>query len=233
MNNIKERPILFTAPMVNAILDGRKTQTRRVMKYQPCALNNGKPDGYYSISTPKNIYRSRKANGFIGFIDLCPYGKKGDRIWVRETWGLIGRSANSRLSDFNDPEIALKEHLIFRSNCDGYDKSVQNWRSSIHMPRWASRINLDITGIRVERLQDISQADAIAEGLKAITKDGSLVKHGIPDNDGLPGTDDNGWPWRDFDVNPVNAYRKLWESINGQGSWEANPWVWVIEFRRI
>lgn len=101
------------------------------------------------------------------------------------------------------------------------------------MPRWASRITLEVTGIRVERLQDISEEDAIAEGLSGITKDGKLIKYGIPDQDGLPGTDNTGWPWRDWQKDPRDAYRRLWESINGRGSWDANPWVWVVEFKRV
>jgi len=101
------------------------------------------------------------------------------------------------------------------------------------MPRWASRISLEITGIRVERLQDISEEDAIDEGLKAITKDGKLIKYGIPDRDGYPGADDFGWNWGDWDKSPVLAYKRLWQSINGKGSWDLNPFVWVIEFKRI
>ena len=104
----------------------------------------------------------------------------------------------------------------------------------IHMPRWASRITLEVTGIRVERLQEISELDAITEGLTALTKDGGrTIKHGIPDRDGLPGNDNYGWHWSEWEKDSRVAYRKLWESINGPGSWDANPWVWVIEFRRI
>ena len=101
------------------------------------------------------------------------------------------------------------------------------------MPRWASRITLEITGIRVERLLEISEEDAKAEGLSAITKDGTLIKYGIADRDGLPGNDDHGWHWQEFERDPRNAYHKLWEQINGAGSAVANPWVWVIEFKRV
>jgi len=102
------------------------------------------------------------------------------------------------------------------------------------MPRWASRITLEITAVRVERLHDISEADAVAEGLACITKDGDRTrKYGIPDADGMPGTDDHGWPWNEWRSDPREAYRKLWESINGPGSWDLNPWVWVIEFKRV
>lgn len=104
------------------------------------------------------------------------------------------------------------------------------------MPRWASRLALEVTGVRVERVQDISEADAMAEGLKGLTKDGSLVKWGIPDRDGLPGNDDDGWHWKQWESDPRKAYRALWNSINGAKpgrSWEANPWVWVVEFKRV
>ncbi len=107
---------------------------------------------------------------------------------------------------------------------------------SIHMPRWASRITLEVIGVRVERLQSITEADAVAEGLDALSKDGGqTIKYGIADLDGLPGNDDVGWHWRDWHGDPRVAYRKLWERINGTGSWAlkswaANPWVFVVDF---
>lgn len=101
------------------------------------------------------------------------------------------------------------------------------------MPRWASRITLEIVAVRVERLNEISEPDAKAEGLKALSKDGTLVKYGIPDRDGLPGNDDYGWHWKEWERDPRQSFRRLWESLNGPGSWDANPWVWVIEFRRV
>ena len=101
------------------------------------------------------------------------------------------------------------------------------------MPRWASRILLEIADVRVERLQEISENDAKGEGLAAISKDGQIFKYGIPDRDGLPGTDDHGWPWVDWKHSARNAFGRLWESINGAGSWDTNPWVWVVEFRVI
>ena len=127
---IKERPILFSAPMVNAILEGRKTQTRRVIKPQPDWVHDNEAE--------------RKVNNDFILI-ACPYGKPGDHLWVRETWALTGRMANAKLSDFLDSEFILKQHLIHRANADGYDETVQGWRPSIFMPRWASRISLEIT----------------------------------------------------------------------------------------
>ena len=117
-----------------------------------------------------------------------------------------------------------------------YDGWVSKHRPSIHMPRWASRITLEIAGVRIERLQDISEEDAKAEGLSTVTKDGRLYKWGIPDRDGLPGTDDDGWPWTQWDTDPRQAFRRLWDSIYGSDPakcWDANPWVWVNCFRRV
>ncbi|MDO4705741.1 MAG: hypothetical protein Q4A98_05985 [Comamonadaceae bacterium] len=100
------------------------------------------------------------------------------------------------------------------------------------MPRWASRILLEVTGVRVQRLQDISEEEAIAEGLKTLSKDGGRTwKSGLPDRDGLP--DGDGWPWREWEKDPRRAYKRLWEFIHGPKSWDQNPWVWVIEFRRV
>ena len=105
-------------------------------------------------------------------------------------------------------------------------------RVSIHMPRWACRLVLEIVSVRVERLQEISEDDAEAEGLSQVCKDGALWKYGIPDRDGLPGTDDDGWPWQKWDIDPRIAYKRLWDSINAKRApWALNPWVWVVEFR--
>jgi hypothetical protein len=104
------------------------------------------------------------------------------------------------------------------------------WSSPIFMPRKASRTTLEVTDVRVQRLQDISEDDAIAEGLVSISKDGKLFKWGIPDKDGDPGNDDDGWHWRDWQTNPRNAYGHLWNTIHGPGAWEANPWVVAYTF---
>lgn len=198
---MKERPIIFSAPMVRGILDDRKTQTRRIAK----VTSDGCKEG--SI-TPLAGFVPRSIEHHISY---CPYGKPGDRLWVRETFC------------YHD-DLAI---YLYKADCD----SSVRWKPSIHMPRSASRILLEITCVRVERLQDISEDDAIAEGLKAITKDGRTIKYGIPDSDGYPGNDNHGWHWCDWNVSPVVAYKRLWESINGHGSWDLNPWVWVVEFK--
>ena len=184
---MKERPILFSGPMVRAILEGRKTQTRRVLKLQDY-------DGGDCYETKDGILRD--------ILSLCPYGIPGDRLWVRETWrrhkenlpdGIMYR-ANNMLSFFtgDEPEAA--------HDC----KRTDFWRPSIFMPRWASRITLEITGVRVERLQEITEEDAISEGVLS----------------------------SDYDKTYRYAFSVLWDSINGKKyPWSDNPWVWVIDLR--
>jgi len=211
--------------MVNSILNGTKTQTRRIAK---------------GVGIAPGIGQVLKGSDDIKeWPEFCPYGKPGDRLWLRETWqGPILDDDEYEEYRRNGKESYLKpQYCVYRAtdqlNAIDEDGNELNWRPSIHMPRWASRISLEITGIRVERLQDISEEDAIDEGLKAITKDGKLIKYGIPDRDGYPGADDFGWNWGDWDKSPVLAYKRLWQSINGKGSWDLNPFVWVIEFKRI
>jgi len=243
---MKERPIIFSSPMVRAILDGRKSQTRRIVKKQISDIH--KFQGWIIGSTDKK--RDGCASWGIGegslIYDLvvarCPYGQPGDRLWVREsympdpaddgTWAYTQYMGckGSPLSDI-PMKFRRPENCIYRATWDGSE--LVGWKPSIHMPRWASRILLEVTNVRVERLHDISEEDAIAEGLKAITKDGKTIKYGIPDRDGYPGNDDTGWDWCDWNVSPVSAYKMLWESINGQGSWDLNPFCWVIEFKVI
>ena len=188
----KERPILFSAPMVRALLDGSKTQTRRVVKPQP--VYDGRFAGGWKLKGKKG-HEAATCSPFIA--EVCPYGQPGDRLWVRESFAHIYR-------DNSSPERRSFEDVAYMADGRGIDIGAYgSWKPSIHMPRWASRITLEITGVRVERLQDISEADARAEGAS---------QH--PDG-----------PW--------HAYRSLWTLINGPDSWAANPWVWIIEFKRI
>jgi hypothetical protein len=206
---MKERPILFSAPMVRAILDGSKTQTRRIVKPQPEWTEPAtawvfRDDGHsgpgwyaYSDDYPEEgalFYR-------------CPYGRIGERLWVRETWAEVGAM---------DPGL-----IVFRADFPACVPSQYEnvpaaseiaWKPSIHMFRRHSRINLEITGIRVERLNDISEKDARAEGAKPYL----LPVH----------------PARE-QLRHVDGYTQLWGQINGAGSWDANPWVWVVEFKRV
>jgi hypothetical protein len=210
---VKERQILFSAPMVRAILAGAKTQTRRVVK------------------VPKRMEEFTSPAGAL--VDFgCPYGKFGSRLWVREPWRVA--ACYDDKNGFELEGLITARNVQYSVCADQFlhGMAIGRYRHARFMPRWASRITLEITNVRVERLQDISEADAIAEGLAALTKDGSTIKYGIPDRDGLPGNDDDGWHWSRWCIDPRLAYQDLWESINGAGSWDANPFVWVIEFRR-
>jgi hypothetical protein len=185
---MKERPILFSAPMVRAILEGRKTQTRRVAKQT--ANGHLKQLGGHRRWHPADP-EARLAS---------PYGQPGDRLWVREAWAYYG----------GDEYLYQQQNecVWYRAHDIGDPVPGVRWRPSIHMPRWASRITLEVTGVRVERLQDISEADAVAEGIEAPP------------------------PADPVDM-PVWRYRQLWGAINGPKSWQANPWVWVVEFKRV
>lgn len=208
---MKERPILFSAPMVRAILEGRKTQTRRIVKPQPSWLAENN--------------RVINVNGKCGMVEsICPYGQPGDGLWVRETWAPVPMA-------WIDDGVEHRSDFAYRATGDVI--GCHKWKPSIHMPRWASRITLEIVSVRVERLQDISEEDALAEGIKGITKDGRTIKYGIPDKDGLPGNDDNGWHWCNWMLSASAAFQELWQEINGYDSWEDNPWVWVVDFKRV
>ncbi len=200
----KERPIIFSGPMVRALLAGTKTQTRRVMKHQPTHFN---PAGVPRVANP---YFGPSA------VLRCPYGQPGDLLWVRETFAKIDGQTRPWIETDYRATYAhgdrLGDHLGIK----------KRWTPPIHMPRAASRITLEITEVRVERLQEISEADAVAEGCAR-----------------LPLQDGHGAWWSaDVDAGPAlhgrtarDAYRLLWESINGPGSWGENPWVWVIAFK--
>jgi hypothetical protein len=229
IEKVKERPTNpVSGEMVSAILDGRKTQTRLIVK--PV----GNDEGFVIVERDdKTLWPWRSDDGESMFTTIggltheipmsCPYGRPGERLWVRETWAD---------AHFWTDDIEAGAPLYRAIDHKKPIKPVK-WKSPIQMPRWASRILLEVTDVRVERLQDITSNDAVSEGLKGITKDGRLVKYGLPDTDGFPGTDDFGWPWNAWCVNPVDAYRRLWEQINGHGSWEENPWVWCISFKKI
>lgn len=229
---MKERPILFSAPMVRAILEGKKTQTRRVVKGADY-FAAGWPCKFGKECSDRNCLYSHVDGRHLTVMHL-PYGKTGDRLWVREAWRTYSSLDGCKPSNIIHGAGIQYEAAgtnIHNDNGD-YLLGMGKLRPSIFMPRWSSRILLEITDVRVERLQNISEKHAIEEGLSTITKDGGrTVKYGIPDADGYPGNDDIGWNWEDWNISPISAYRRLWESINGQGSWDTNPWVWVIEFK--
>lgn len=253
---MKERPIIFNGAMVYAILSGQKTQTRRPVKPQPASRDGILPIDAFAFMPHKEypdlwVIQSKKmgveqyrkscpgadADAVEYWRARCPFGDVGDRLWVRETHhvpgGYLSKNDVQEISEgISTPEtfgVLYRADMPKMYPCDG------GWAPSIHMPRWASRITLEIVGIRVERVQNISGVDAMAEGLKTISKDGGKTyKHGIPDQDGWPGSDDNGWEWQEWETDPVKFYYKLWDSIYAdKHPWKDNPWVWVIEFKRV
>lgn len=206
---MKERPILFSGPMVRAILDGRKTVTRRVVKPQPQRV------GTYTRDGQEVDWVELDEDGDPVDSELrCPYGMPGDRLWVRETWGVDHLSMAAGIPKAT-PEWLPDEGVLYRADgdcceqipeCQCADTTFPLWRPSIHMPRWASRILLEVVSVRVERLQEITVEDAAREGVSLRSE------CSVGDN-----------------------FRALWDEINaGRGfAWASNPWVWRVEFRRI
>jgi hypothetical protein len=230
---MKERPILFSAPMVRAILAGTKTQTRRVYKGTP------RLDGEHHTNGSGETWTDW---------GRCPYGKPGDRLWVREAWR-VGTKYDTKAPRDLAPRSMTVEYEAGGYACNGltggwgthypatreYPAWVGKLRPGMFMPRWASRITLEVTGVRVERLQDISEADAIAEGIERICA-GRWRCYGDEA--------------RAYCISASASYRSLWETINppriplldadgrrigmqdNPGRWAANPYVWVVEFKR-
>ena len=188
---MKERGMIFNSEMVRAILDGRKTQTRRIMKNQPAGDYPDTPALIRSVDGGFQWYGHYGESSIFN----CPFGAVGDRIWVRETF--------SPVPDHEEP--AGCSAILYAADGNGpYGK----WVPSIHMPRWASRLTLEITEVRVERLQAITLGDICKE-----------IGCGL------------------YDFRPATygfqVWEELWKSIYGEENWQANPWVWVIEFKRI
>jgi hypothetical protein len=199
--------------MVRAILSGAKTQTRRVVKPQPTP-NGGGP---VVMQTQSGFFNAN------GLPIVCPYGQPGDRLWVREKWQPKSPYWFNILKSGEDRSSEAIEYAVqFAATCPSPGLQGR-WRSSIHMPRWASRITLEVMGVRVERLQDISEADAMTEGSDCVTWSG------------IKGTaaDLIDWPLKEVNNPYRNGYAVMWESISGPGSWDKNPWVWVVEFKQV
>jgi hypothetical protein len=225
---VRERPLLMSGEMVRAILDGRKTQTRRIMKPQPlwsdrldCWLWDRKGRG---MEKPADAVND-PPYGFSphNWLDLCPYGAPGDRLWVRETWCRYGAS------------------VIYRANYSGDLTPIGDliggpWKPSIHMPRWASRLTLEITDVRVQRVQEITDSDALAEGVtrEYLPPDPDSFhppgSYGFVCHPGEVGTDAKIWR------TPQEAFASLWDSRNAKRPgcrWADSPWVWARTFRRV
>ncbi|KVR93972.1 hypothetical protein [Burkholderia vietnamiensis] len=231
---MKERPILFSGPMVRAILEGRKTQTRRVVKlphmnplgeWEPTTIggeSGGRTASGETVPLQGAIWHTRTADCLI-----CPHGQPGDRMWVRETHearrigtetfegGRPTRHYASIAYRTDDGRAEVDIDLNTFQELDA--KESRGWTPSIHMPRWASRITLEITGVRAERLQSISESDARAEGV-------TIEEHHM-----------RGYCAGAYRPPSIRAFHDLWDSLNaarGHG-WDANPWVWVVEFKRL
>ncbi|MGL4602236.1 MAG: hypothetical protein ACRCVE_12360 [Plesiomonas sp.] len=230
----KHRPITFNGDMVRSILSGEKTQSRRI-------ASGVMPDNCLWIKKP-----TKNKNGVATHVidapkhGLCPFGNVGDRLWVRETWGVVSYTfdEDGRMIDWvpDRPAKRVHEmkygrcyysgHIIYRSDgpfvwCgddDGGGDDRTAWHPSIHMPREASRITLEITEVRVERLNNITERDSEAEGVSRL--EGDLWKNYC--RDGMP-----------RQLTARDSYATLWDSIYGSGSWQTNPWVWVIEFKLV
>jgi hypothetical protein len=209
---MKERPILFKGPMVRALLEGRKTQTRRVVMPHPVQSPTTKT--WFWLKKP-DIHTAWSSVPFKGTLDAyCPFGRVGDRLWVRETW-------------YNDlPGEKNPEHVYFRADgeccqqipeCQCATVGKVKWRPSIFMLRWACRIVLEVVSVRVERVRMISEEDAVAEGVDYYT----------------PGP--KGMLNNRVQEMPSEAFRDLWDSINAKrgAGWDKNPWVWVVEFKKV
>lgn len=201
-----DRPILFSGPMVRAILEGRKTQTRRVVRAPTEDLNHPAVHHWQMDQEHRAVavaHSEKVADQYITTFPhyriLCPYGVPGDRLWVRETWAML--SGDNRVWYRADPGV---EDCVARSLI-----GWPGWQPSIFMPRENSRITLEVTAVRIEQLQEISVADALSEGVDELPKSVG------------PGIDER------------TSYIALWDSINAKRApWSSNPWVWVIEFRR-
>ena len=236
----KSKPILFSSEMVRAILAGRKTQTRRIVKPQP---PNDATDvfSWYAPHLPDEV---KAPEGLWYWVSeglrhhvACPYGKPGDRLWVREKFALSvfdpeGGDHHDDPTNWNPIYFADDPDDQSWTDGDGHPIKAP-WRASIHMPKWASRITLEITDVRVERVQDISDSDAIAEG----------IERNVPlDADDWDATEHGWFPYCShhpkacecfpaFDAR--ESFSGLWKRINGPDSWKANPFVWVISFKRV
>ncbi len=220
---MREHPILFNGAMVRALLDGTKTQTRRIVKPKfapnavPAEMCAETAEGWQTTGHSGVWWCD--AGGCADDAIRCRYGIPGDRLWVRETWRSIPTLCLNDGKSSTRIEYAAGRKVLPLGGepavWDVPERDSQNWKPSIHMPRAASRITLEVTGVRVERLQDYSELDAVCEG---------LMRFGA----GWRGAEHLKWK-----ISPVAAYRELWQSINCPGSWDANPWVWVVEFRRI
>ncbi|UVM53542.1 hypothetical protein LOY37_14260 [Pseudomonas sp. B21-012] len=230
MSQAKERPILFSGPMVRAILEGRKTVTRRPVKdgQIPRLDYPDSPEPWAAVGQHHPRYgfvvqgkTEDECAAKLGELGACPFGEPGDRLWVRETWFCdhyeVMRGPYLKPDDLDVVQARDDGTLVYAADgLEPYEADQPTWKPSIHMPRWASRILLEITAVRVERLQDITLEQAIAEGV-----DADMCRQYLETS-----------PSRfECKAAAIHGFAGLWQSTGG--NWDANPWVWVVEFKRI
>lgn len=239
---MREIQILFSTPMVQAILRGDKTQTRRVVKPQPEKV----PGSDDSIPAREFIEKGNellskglktiiRGTGGMMFPD-CPYGKPGDVLWVRETWCQVMRDhAHDLLEGRRENDLFVRPTQV-HSDWMQYakDKYGYKWKPSIHMPKAAARIWLKVVNVRVERLHEITEQDAISEGVEKCIADkerfgARAVGMRLFRNYERKDNSLRDYPCNGFEEAKI-SFETLWQSINGRESWDANPWVWVVEF---
>lgn len=232
---MRERPLLYSAPMVRATLDDLKTMTRRGVTR---LTGFGQITEFQPSGTPGYVwtFRDREMRwhdiSHERLLECCPYGQPGDHLWVREAWSAPA------IEDHLPPREcsrSIRFYEVEHGKQRGLNPRIGKLRPSMFMPRWHSRITLEVAEVRVERLQDISEADAIAEGIEKAYIDtlGRQRWAMYPHDDGVPGDDVVRYCGPTHTSKPIESFRSLWLSINGPGSWSANPWVWCISFRRI
>ena len=237
----KERPILMQARSVQAIIEGRKTQTRRIIKPQPVDVGFGRncEVAPYCTGTdwPLAYYEMRGACWNSSSPLKCPYGQPGDRLWVRETWQEFYASSRGSRYEAGIRYLADGAERIVQAPMERFagdhrrDGNGLRWRSSIHMPRWASRLDLLNREIRVERVQQISEEDCRAEGVQREDLPSDPDNFHPPGSYGfVPGI--HPFPKGRIYPRPQEAFAELWDDTNGKGIWQKNDWVWVIAFRR-
>lgn len=215
--------MLFSGPMVVALLQGRKVQTRRVVRPQPDP---------HMVEHGNAFRHPRRLGRTIGDLERvpCPYGKKGDRLWVRETWGYALPDSIRYKADAAERVVRPPQKQVIPNH------KLNGWKPSIHMPRWASRLTLELEEVRVERLQEISEEDAKAEGIEPVEFEGKTFWRNYEFKTAHPSrkvrVTDEEHRVKAF-ICAGASFRSLWNSINGVGSWDANPWVWVLGFRLV
>lgn len=223
---MKERPILFSGPMVRAIISGQKTVTRRAMKHQPQKAPVDVVDGVPSWDSPTSYAGEVQMNTQCG--KPCPYGKPGDRLWVRETHKIAtGKAGDSQACVRYEADGDYQAKILPLPEAVG-PRTFDRTRPSIHMPRWASRILLEVTDVRVERLRDSSDMSLLDE-----------LGDMLEDCDSVAGREFSRLESLQVAGAPLKmlpemyGFKAWWDKTNGAGSFDANPWVWVVEFKRI